>query len=86
MKRKFLISILLAGACVAGIACGRLVYRSSAFRDATGICCGGGHLLAIAKGVGIYEVEAVRNPQNYALPAGGFARNLIAREFPLRSA
>jgi hypothetical protein len=38
------------------------------------------------RGVGIYEVEALRNPQTSALPAGGFARNLIAREFPLRSA
>jgi parvulin-like peptidyl-prolyl isomerase len=60
VKRKLLIPLLLAGACVAGIACGRLVYRLPAVRTAIGIWCGRGRLLAIAQGVGIYEVDLRR--------------------------
>ena len=58
--KRLLIPLLLAGAWVAGIACGRLVHRSPAFRNAIGICCGRGHLLAIAQGEGIYEVDLRR--------------------------
>jgi hypothetical protein len=50
MKRRRLISLSFAGACIAGVACGQLVLHSPHFRDAIGIFCGRGHLLAIAQG------------------------------------
>jgi parvulin-like peptidyl-prolyl isomerase len=52
--------LVLAGACVAGVACGELIHRSAAFRNAIGILYGHGHLLAIAQGQGIYEVDLQR--------------------------
>ena len=71
MKRKLLIPLLLTGACVAGIACGRLAYRSPAFRNATGICWGRGRLLAIAQGMGIYEVDLRRALAEVSYATGG---------------
>lgn len=60
MKRGLLISISLAGAYLAGVACAQLILHSSHFRDAVGIWCGRGHLLAIARGEGIYEADLRR--------------------------
>jgi len=60
MKRRWLISLSFAGACIAGVACGQLVVHSPHFRDAIGIFCGRGHLLAIAQGEGIYEADLQR--------------------------
>jgi len=60
MKRRRLISLAFAGACIAGVACGQLVLHLPHFRDAIGIFCGRGHLLAIAQGEGIYEADLRR--------------------------
>jgi hypothetical protein len=60
MKRRRLISLSFAGACIAGVACGYFVLHSPHFRDAMGIFCGRGHLLAIAQGEGIYEADLRR--------------------------
>ena len=60
MERWLLISLSLVGACLAGIACGQLVLCSPASRDAIGVLCRRGHLLAIAQGEGIYEVDLQR--------------------------
>ena len=60
MKRRRLISLSFAGACIAGVACGQLVLHLPHFRDAIGIFCGRGHLLAIAQGEGIYEADLQR--------------------------
>ncbi len=60
MRRKFLISLLLAGACVAGVAGAELILHSPHFRDALGILYGRGHLLAIAQGEGIYGADLWR--------------------------
>jgi len=60
MKRKLLIALSLAGACIAGVACGQLILRSPAARDAIGVLCGCGHLLAIAQSKGIYEADLHR--------------------------
>jgi hypothetical protein len=60
MKRRWLISLAFAGACIAGVACGQLVLHLPHFRDAIGIFCGRGHLLAIAQGEGIYEADLRR--------------------------
>jgi hypothetical protein len=59
-KRGAVIALALAGACAAGIVCGQLLLRSPHFRDAIGILCGRGHLLAIAQGEGIYEADLQR--------------------------
>jgi len=60
MKRRRLFSLSFAGACIAGVACGQLVLHLPHFRDAIGIFCGRGHLLAIAQGEGIYEADLQR--------------------------
>jgi len=60
MKRRWLISLSFAGACIASVACGQLVLHLPHFRDAVGIFCGRGHLLAIARGDGIYEADLRR--------------------------
>ena len=60
MKRWLLISLSLVGACLAGISCGQLLLRLPASRDAIGVLCRRGHLLAIARGEGIYEADLQR--------------------------
>ena len=60
MKRRLLISVSLAGACVAGVVCGELLLRLPVFRNATGILFKRGHLLALAQGQGIYEADLQR--------------------------
>ena len=60
MKRRLLISVSLAGACVAGVVCGELLLRLPVFRNATGILFRRGHLLALAQGQGIYEADLRR--------------------------
>ena len=59
-KRGAVMAFLLAGVCVVGIACGQLILRSPHFRDAIGILCGRGQVLAIARGDGIYEADLQR--------------------------
>lgn len=60
MKRQLLIAGLCAGACAAGLACGRFVAGSITCRDAIGILFGRGHLLALGCGRGIYEADVQR--------------------------
>jgi hypothetical protein len=60
VKCRLLISLSLACACLAGVACGQLLLRWPASRDAIGVLCGRGHLLAIAQSEGIYEVDLQR--------------------------
>jgi len=60
VKRRLLISVSLAGACVGDIVCGELLLRSPVFRSATGILFKRGHLLALAQGQGIYEADLRR--------------------------
>jgi len=60
VKRWLLISLSLVGACLAGTACGQLVLCSPASRDAIGVLCRRGHLLAIAQGEGIYQADLQR--------------------------
>jgi len=60
VKRRLAILLLVAGSCVTGITCGHFVYQSRACRDAIGVFCGRGHLLALALGEGIYETDLQR--------------------------
>ena len=60
MRRRLLIALLIAGACVAGVACSQLVYRSPAVRNWSGILFGRGRLLALTRGDGIYEADLRR--------------------------
>ncbi len=57
MKRRLLIALLVAGACVAGVACGQLMCRLVAVREAMGIFFKRGHLLATVQGEAIYEAD-----------------------------
>ena len=59
-KRGAVMAFLLAGICLAGIGSGQLILRSPHFRDAIGILCGRGHLVAVARGEGIYEADLQR--------------------------
>ena len=70
MERWLLISLSLVGACLAGIACGQLVLCSPASRDAIGVLCRRGHLLAIAQGEGIYEADLQRALSELRYPSG----------------
>jgi len=60
VKRRVAILLFVAGSCVAGVACAQFVYRSPACRDAIGVFCGRGHLLALTLGEGIYETDLQR--------------------------
>lgn len=60
MKRGLSTLALLAGGCVAAVACGFLVCGSTAGRDAIGLLFGRGHLLALAGGEAIYEADLER--------------------------
>jgi hypothetical protein len=60
VKRWFPFSALLVIACSAGIFCGQLALRSIVCRDAIGVLFGHGHLLALARGHAIYEVDLKR--------------------------
>jgi len=71
VKRQLLIAGLCAGACVAGIACGRLVAASITCRDAIGVLFGRGHLLALAQGQGIYEADVRRELEEMHSAGGG---------------
>ena len=70
MKRWLLISLSLVGACLAGTACGQLVLCSPASRDAIGVLCRRGHLLAIAQGEGIYQADLQRALSELRYPSG----------------
>jgi foldase protein PrsA len=58
MKWKLAAAVLLA--VIAGIGCGQLACRSISCRDAIGRLFERGHLLALAGGRGIYEVDIER--------------------------
>ena len=60
MRRRLFILLLLPGACLAGLVSAFLIWASIAGRDAIGILFGRGHLLALARGRGIYEVDLER--------------------------
>jgi parvulin-like peptidyl-prolyl isomerase len=60
VKRSAAILLLVAGSCIAGVLCAQFVYHSVACRDAIGVSCGRGHLLALALGEGIYETDLER--------------------------
>lgn len=60
MRQRLFGLFVLVLACGAGIFCGQLASRSTSFRDALGIIFGRGHLLGLAGGIGIYEVDFVR--------------------------
>ncbi|HEV2046778.1 MAG TPA: peptidyl-prolyl cis-trans isomerase [Chthoniobacterales bacterium] len=60
MKRRLAILLLVAGSCVAGVACAQFVYHSPSCRDGIGVFCGRGHLLALALSEGIYETDLQR--------------------------
>jgi hypothetical protein len=59
VKRSFFVFLLLIGAAV-GIFCGELVCRLPTCRDLIGVLCGRGHLLAPARGEGVYEADLDR--------------------------
>jgi PPIC-type PPIASE domain len=60
VKGRLAILLLAAGSCVGGVACGVFAYHSVACRDAIGVFCGRGHLLALALGDGVYESDLQR--------------------------
>ena len=60
MKGRLSSFALVVGACVAGVACGRWAFSSTACRDVIGIFCGRGHLLVLVHGNGIYEADLQR--------------------------
>jgi hypothetical protein len=70
VKRRLLISVLLVGACAAGVVCGELLLRLPAFRDATGILFKRGHLLALGQGHGIYEADLRRSLSEWRYAKG----------------
>ena len=83
MRRRLFILLLLPGACLAGVVSAFLICGSIAGRDAIGILLGRGHLLALACGTGIYEVDLERAlsesryangaNENFALMPAGWA-------------
>jgi hypothetical protein len=66
-RAPLIVSLIAVGA--AGIVCGELVCRSVACRDGVGILCGRGHLLALAGGDGIYEVDLQRGLAEMRYPS-----------------
>ena len=56
MKKVLLLGLMLC-ALIAGLVASELLVRSAAFRDLAGRLSGRGHLVAIAKGKGIYETD-----------------------------
>ena len=68
MRRTVLIFVLSALALGAGILCAHLILASPGCRDRIGMLCGRGHLLAVARGAGIYEtdLECARDEARYA--------------------
>ncbi|MEY2525426.1 MAG: hypothetical protein QOE73_197 [Verrucomicrobiota bacterium] len=58
MKWKFAAAISIA--VLAGFACAQLICQSIDVRDAFGHLCGRGHLVALAHGDGIYEIDVDR--------------------------
>ena len=60
MKHQPSITGMFAAACLAGVLCGELAYRSTSCRNAFGLVCGRGRLLALVHGAGIYEADVQR--------------------------
>jgi parvulin-like peptidyl-prolyl isomerase len=60
VRRRLFILLLLPGACLAGVVSAFSICGSIAGRDAIGMLFGRGHLLALARGRGIYEVDLER--------------------------
>ena len=63
MKHQPSITGMFAAACLAGVLCGELAYRSTSCRNAFGLVCGRGRLLALVHGAGIYEAGVERAMQ-----------------------
>jgi parvulin-like peptidyl-prolyl isomerase len=89
---------LMAAACLAGVLAGNLVCSSAPARNAIGLRCGRGRLLALCEGAGLYESDraAAQTREQVSLPAlaanleaGRMARaepvnrNLVSRDFDL---
>ena len=70
MKRRLAFLLVLAAAGVAGIAGGQWMLGSVVCRDAIGVLFGRGHLLALAHGHGVYEVDLNRALSERADAAG----------------
>jgi parvulin-like peptidyl-prolyl isomerase len=60
MRSRLVILLLVTAGCVAGLVCAQFVYHSVACRDALGVFCGRGHLLALAQSEGIYDTDLQR--------------------------
>ncbi len=69
MKRGIFILLLLTAAA-AGIACGEWTCRLPGCRNLLGVLCGRGHLLALARGQGIYEADLERAVAELRYAAG----------------
>ena len=54
---------MFVAACLAGVLCGELAYRTTSCRNAFGLVCGRGRLLALVHGAGIYEAGVERAMQ-----------------------
>src|SRR5687767_5465497 len=78
MKKLLFVGLMLC-ALLAGLVASELLVRSAAFRDLAGRLSGRGHLVAIAKGKGIYETDLGGE-------AGFSARDLIMAENLRRAA
>jgi hypothetical protein len=69
VKRGVFILLLLTAAA-AGIACGEWTCRLPGCRNLLGVLCGRGHLLALARGQGIYEADLERAVAELRYAAG----------------
>ena len=77
---------LMAAACLAGVFAGDVICSSLAMRNAIGLRCGRGQLLALCEGAGLYESDAAlakdewrsRNPGRAEEEAGAEAREHVS--------
>ena len=63
MKLEPSITGVFVAACLAGVLCGEFTYRSTSCRNAFGLVCGRGRLLALVHDAGIYEADVQRAMQ-----------------------
>jgi parvulin-like peptidyl-prolyl isomerase len=69
VNRPFLV-MCLAAACVAGAAFGHAISKAVPLRDALGVLCGRGKLLASIDGRGIYEEDVLRAQREMSYVSG----------------